>query len=311
MKLRIFASQILSKRGRAVFWAATAVSLTIAIAGAALIPEEKAVPAMAYVETGQDVNLFAFPQPSPGATLKSVEVEPEELPQPGDIRIEVVRRTHSPEQKKRVLIYHTHTWEAYEPTPENSYTQTERWRTKDNAYNVVKVGDVLAQELTKLGMEVVHDATAHEPPVLSTAYTRSLQTLEAYRERGEIFDYYIDLHRDAYVASMAGHNSVTDGEQSLARIMVLIGKGTGASGGEAFEQKPNWEINIVLAQAITDALNAQVENLCYPVKTKTGRFNQHISEGALLIEVGNNMNTLEEAMASMPYLARAIVQATQ
>lgn len=273
--------------------------------------EELAVPAMAYQDARQPENLFAFPHSSPDASGKSVEVEPDELPQPGDIRIEVIRRTHQPQQKKRVLIYHTHTWEAYEPTEANSYTPTERWRTKDNNYNVVKVGDVLTEELTKLGMDVVHDTTAHEPPVLSTAYTRSLQTLEAYRERGETFDYYIDLHRDAYVASMAGHNSVSDGENSLAHVMVLIGKGTGTSGGEEFEQKPNWEVNIVFAQAITDALNAQVEGLSYPVKLKTGRFNQHISEGAVLIEVGNNMNTLEEALASMPYLAKAIVQAAQ
>ena len=62
---------------------------------------------------------------------------------------------------------------------------------------------------------------------------------------------------------------------------------------------------------ITDALNAQVEGLAYPVKTKTGRFNQHISEGAVLIEVGNNMNTLREALDAMPYLARAIDEATR
>ena len=39
---------------------------------------------------------------------------------------------------------------------------------------------------------------------------------------------------------------------------------------------------------------------------KTGRYNQHVSPNSLLIEVGNNMNTLDEALASMPALADAI-----
>lgn len=254
-------------------------------------------------------NLFALP--SPQATEKAYETEPEEVPAPGDVRIEVVRHEREPGEPRRVLIYHTHTWEAYEPTEEDTYTPTERWRTKDNQHNVVRVGEELARELTALGFEVVHDTTAHEPPNLDTAYTRSLQTLEAYSARGETFDCYIDLHRDAYVESMAGSNSVQDGGKSLPHIMLLIGTGTGTSGGEAFAQKPNWQVNIVLAQKITDALNAQVEGLAYPVKTKTGRFNQHVSEGAVLIEVGNNMNTLREALDAMPYLARAIDEATR
>lgn len=254
-------------------------------------------------------NLFALP--SPQATEKAYEIEPEEVPVPGDVRIEVVRHEREPGEPWRVLIYHTHTWEAYEPTAEDEYTPTERWRTKDNQHNVVRVGEELAQELRALGFEVVHDTTAHEPPNLDTAYTRSLQTLESYSAQGETFDCYIDLHRDAYVASMAGSNSVQDGDKSLPHIMLLIGTGTGTSGGEAFAQKPNWQVNIVLAQKITDALNAQVEGLAYPVKTKTGRFNQHVSEGAVLVEVGNNMNTLREALDAMPYLARAIDEATR
>ncbi|MFR5855829.1 MAG: stage II sporulation protein P [Lachnospiraceae bacterium] len=42
---------------------------------------------------------------------------------------------------------------------------------------------------------------------------------------------------------------------------------------------------------------------------RAGRFNQHVRVGCLLVEVGNNRNTLGEALASMPYLADALDEA--
>lgn len=260
-----------------------------------------------FTPSPTNLNLFAFPMDTPKPT--EIEIEPEDIPQASDeLRIEVVKRTSEPNTPKRILIYHTHTWEAYEPTADNTYKQTERWRTKDDQYNIVRVGSELASCLKELGFEVVHDTTAHEPPSLSTAYARSLETLEGYISREEVFDYYIDLHRDAYTQGMKGKNYAVDGDVELAKLMMLIGNGTGETGGQGFDQKPDWEKNIVLANALTESLNGMVTGLCGNVKVKTGRFNQHISTGAVLIEVGNNMNSLEQALASMPYLARAFFQ---
>ena len=45
------------------------------------------------------------------------------------------------------------------------------------------------------------------------------------------------------------------------------------------------------------------------MKIKSGRFNQHISTGALLIEIGNNRNTLSEALAACPIIAEALERA--
>ena len=104
----------------------------------------------------------------------------------------------APQQRPRVLIYHTHTWEAYEMTESASYVPTETWRTKDNAHNMVCVGRALAEELTARGFDVVHDTTAFEPPNLSASYQRSLKMLEARLDAGEQYDYLFDLHRDAF-----------------------------------------------------------------------------------------------------------------
>lgn len=197
---------------------------------------------------------------------------------------------------KSILIYHTHTHEAYEQAYEGEYAALEDWRTDDNGHNIVRVGDELAALLEKRGFSVVHDTTDHEQDDLSTAYIRSMETLSSRAD--EEYDLYIDLHRDAYTegtqltCSYAGNES--------AKLMVLIGK------GENFDVKPYYEENYALACELTDAINSVCPGLCRDVMVKTGRYNQHVSPNSLLIEVGNNMNTLDEALASMPALADAI-----
>lgn len=208
----------------------------------------------------------------------------------------------------RVLIYHTHTWEAYEMTEQTRYEPTETWRTKDERYNMICVGAALARELTERGFIVVHDTTAFEPPNLSSAYSRSLEMLEDRMADGEAYDYIFDVHRDAYSGPYNGANSASHGEQRVAYVMMLVGKGTGAT-GSGFDERPEWPKNLELAQRITDEMNALLPGVARDVKIKTGRFNQHVSTGALLIEIGNNQNTLDEALAACPVIAQAIAGA--
>lgn len=214
----------------------------------------------------------------------------------------------TPKPAARVLIYHTHTYEAFAQTEDDRYQETEKWRTADPEHNVVRVGEELAGLLRGLGLEVVHDTTAFEPPVLSSAYARSLAMLKARAQAGERFDLYIDLHRDAYIASQKGPNTISAGGVDTARMMVLIGKGEGAS-AQGFDEKPDWEKNLALARTITDCANGQADGICREVSVKMGRYNQHVADCCILVEAGNNRNTLDEVLAAMPYLADAIYQA--
>ena len=71
-----------------------------------------------------------------------------------------------------VLIYHTHTTEAYFPTKRYTYAASSPWRTKDNGMNVVAVGEKLCTLLNeRYGIYAIHDITDHEPPKLSSAYS--------------------------------------------------------------------------------------------------------------------------------------------
>lgn len=227
------------------------------------------------------------------------------VPQQQEPAVQAAAAAAEAEEKPRVLIYHTHTWEAYEMTEDERYTPTETWRTKDERHNMIRVGEVLADHLRALGFDVTHDRTAFEPPNLSQSYARSLSMLEERMDGGERYDYIFDVHRDAYSGPYNGANGISlDGRQA-AYVMMLVGKGTGAT-GSGFDERPDWPQNLALAQAITDEMNSLAAGISREVKIKTGRFNQHVSTGALLIEVGNNRNTLAEALAACPVIAQAV-----
>ena len=206
---------------------------------------------------------------------------------------------------KRVLIYHTHTYEAYEQTADDPYQALEKWRTRDERHNVVAVGKALRASLEAMGFVVTHDTTAYEPPTMDDAYERSLVMLESRIGAGEAYDLIIDLHRDAIASSSGVRRTVVIGGEEVARFMVLVGKGT--TGG--YVQKPDWEANLAIAERITESLNQQCDMLARDVKIKTGRFNQHIADRCVLIECGMNTNTLQEVLAGVPYLAQAIADA--
>ncbi len=302
--------------------AGQAVWLAAALAAGAIIgfgmgrlkqePFPEAQPAFAWLE---EEERLITPVEEPEENLFRVETDappaaPSAVPEADTgFALEVIQSSEA-KSGARVLIYHTHTYEAYAQDPDSPYRETEKWRTADEKYNMVRVGEELAGLLRGLGLEVVHDTTAFEPPDLSGSYARSLEMLERRTAAGERYDLYIDLHRDAYAASQTGPNTAQWGGRELARLMVLIGKGEGQV-GQGFAQKPNWQENLKLAQAVTDGLNSQVQGLCREVRLKSGRFNQHISTGCILIEAGNNRNTLQQVLDAMPYLADALVQALE
>jgi len=200
-----------------------------------------------------------------------------------------------------ILIYHTHTTEAYTQTQSETYRENGKWRTKDNTRNMIAVGETLKEILERdYGFTVIHDTTDHEPPKLATAYDRSLLTMERYHREYPSIVLFIDLHRDAYAADNAPCDYLVINGVETARLMLVVGK------GEKYADKPYYESNIAFAERITAHLNGISPKLCRPVRVKTGRYNQHVAPNCILVEVGHNANTLAQAKAAMPYLAESI-----
>lgn len=205
--------------------------------------------------------------------------------------------------KPTALIYHTHVTEAYYPEDSSEYDETEKWRTLDAENNMARVGRALAEALRAVGFIVYHDEANVEEPDLNTAYRRSLEVMRRY----EGVDVYVDLHRNAgNIKTQRDDVAVIDGKR-CARIFFVVGAGIGSYEGE-YDQLPVWERNYAFAQAVLSRLENIRSGLTRPTQLKIGRYNQHMGL-SLLVELGHNANTLEEALNSVPYLARAIAEA--
>lgn len=220
------------------------------------------------------------------------------LPSPNENTINY-NNTLGIQDNPTILIYHTHTTEAYRQTEEYKYSETSEFRTDDAKNNIVAVGKELKRKLEEYGYKVFHDTTNHEPPKLSTSYERSLLTMQKYLDEYDI-DIFIDIHRDA--ADVNSHKDdvvMIDGKR-CARMMFVVGKGV------KYEQKPNFDSNYMLANFITSELEKMADGFTRNVRVKDGRYNQHLSDLSMLVEIGHNANTLDEAMTSVEYLASAI-----
>ncbi len=202
--------------------------------------------------------------------------------------------------KKDIIIYHTHTCESYTPTPENNYVATGNFRTTDLNHSVAGVGAELTKNLTSLGLNVVHDTTYHDYPAYTGSYTRSLSTIQGILSNNSNTQFVIDLHRDALGNNSDYAPTVQIGEEIGAQIMFVMGTDGGGL------QHSNWLNNLKLVVKIQEKANEMYPGLFKPIILRDSRYNQHVTTGACIIEVGATGNTIEQCNVSMKYLSKVI-----
>ena len=206
------------------------------------------------------------------------------------------------EQGPQILILHTHTTESYARAPDAPYAESGAAHTTDAGYNIVQVGDAVTQALTEMGFSVIHDTRVYDYPSYNGAYERSRAGAEAILAEHPTIGMVLDIHRDALVDGAGTiYKPVTtaDGEK-VAQVMLLVGTD---AGGASF---PDWQEHLALAMDITREMNALWPGLARPITLRTARFNQQLTKGSLLVEVGSHGNTLEEAVAGSRLFARAL-----
>ena len=196
-----------------------------------------------------------------------------------------------PADGPQVLILHTHTSEAYTPDGIDRYTASGTARTEDLNYNIVRVGDVLADALTAQGLSVLHDRTIYDYPSYTGSYSRSGAAVEAALAANPTLRVVIDLHRDALSDDQVVYKTLAElPDLACAQMMLLVG--TNGSGLD----HPDWEGHLRLAAYLQNAVNADHPTLMRPITLVKERYNQHLAPGSILIEVGSSGNTLQEAL---------------
>ncbi|MDD4565066.1 MAG: stage II sporulation protein P [Eubacteriales bacterium] len=194
--------------------------------------------------------------------------------------------------KPVVIIYHTHATESYQPVTEGNF------HTLDEYGTVREVGAVLAQELEAKGIQVIHNKTIHDSPSYNQSYTRSLETIKSLMENYESAKIIIDLHRDA--AAYAGNKPkvFSINNNTIAGYAMVIGNGNP---------------NVDALRNFANHINKTAEDI-YPgfkgkIIEKQYKFNQYVSDYYVLLEVGNNENTIEQAKGTGKYFADVLAKA--
>lgn len=183
----------------------------------------------------------------------------------------------------KVLIYATHTSESY-----------------DGGGGVVDVGQHLATTLQEqYGIGTVVSSQVHDSPEWYRSYANSRQTAEELLAAYPDAQLLIDLHRDSG-PSKKDTTTAIDGE-SAAKLLLVVGS-------NMTQEHPHWEQNYATAQAVGAAIDNINGDILRGVRIQKGRYNQHLTANAILIEVGCNLNTLAEAEIAVEVFAAAINQ---
>ena len=209
-------------------------------------------------------------------------------------------------EEPTVLILHTHGTESYTRQSDEAYTESSAYRTLDKQYNMISLGDHLTRLLEDGGIKVIHDREFHDYPSYSGSYAHARKSIAAYLEAHPSIRLVLDLHRDASGddTNQMRTEAVVDGNPS-AQLMLVVGtNGTGL-------EHPDWEDNLALGLKLHAQCERISPGIMRYVNLRAQRFNQDLSPGALIVEIGAAGNTHTEALAATEVLARGILTLAQ
>ena len=200
----------------------------------------------------------------------------------------------------QILIMHTHGTEAYTMDGADLYLPSDTSRTTDTQFNMVRVGAEMEQVLTGMGFSVIHDTTLYDYPAYSGAYDRSKAGVEEWLAKYPSIRVVLDVHRDALTGEHGEtyKTLATVNGQETAQLMLVVGS------SDAGLEHPHWQENLTLAIHLQSQLAQTEPTLVRPITLRTNRFNQQLTTGSLLVEVGSHGNTLQEALAAARLFAQ-------
>ncbi len=204
----------------------------------------------------------------------------------------------------QILIMHTHETEAYEPYSRDFYDKSFTCRTTDDEKNMAAVGNAIAVQLEAAGIAVIHDVTKHDFPSYNDSYDRSRVTVESILEQYPSIKIVLDIHRDAIeredgtrIAPIAEING-----RQAAQVMIISGCDDGTM------DMPDYMQNFRFACALQQQLEADYEGITRPVLFDYRKYNQDLTTGSILIEVGGHANSIDEALYSGELIGKSLAK---
>jgi stage II sporulation protein P len=202
--------------------------------------------------------------------------------------------------KPYILLYHTHGTEAY------MLGESTQHHTTDRRHNVTTIGERMAQVLEEKGHKVEHVTTYHDIPSYNKSYSRSLNTVTQKLEQNSNLKILLDIHRDGYDSE--DPMVIKNMKQLLSKTKVQInGKDAATFYFVIGPDSPNKDEVLNFAKYFKAVSDAIYPDLCTGILLKpTGKYNQFLSDYSALIELGSNLNTMDEAMETAKLVAEIL-----
>lgn len=195
----------------------------------------------------------------------------------------------------QILIYHTHSQEAFADSTAG-----------DVNTGIVGVGERLTQILTEqYGYSVLHHTGQYDVETRDNAYSRALPAVEQILAENPSIQVVIDLHRDEVAE---GTRLVTDIQgRPTARFMFFNGLSrTRKTGDIDYLANENQEANLAFSFQMQLKAAEYYPGLTRRIYLKGYRYNMHLRPRTLLVELGAQNNTVEEAMNACDPLAHIL-----
>ena len=195
----------------------------------------------------------------------------------------------------QILIYHTHSQEAFaDSVPGDVNT------------GIVGVGECLTKILTEqYGYRVLHHTGQYDVETRDNAYSRALPAVEQILAENPSIQVIIDLHRDEVAEET---KLVTDIQgRPTARFMFFNGLSrTRKTGDIDYLANENQEANLALSFQMQLKAAEYYPGLTRRIYLKGYRYNMHLRPRTLLVELGAQNNTVEEAINACDPLAHIL-----
>ena len=199
------------------------------------------------------------------------------------------------EETKEILLYHTHGTESYKS--DKQYETYDFYKSLDENYNVIKVGNYLEELLMTKGITAIHNRKYHNYPSKFDTYAKSRETVKKILEENENINKIIDIHRDAYSDQEHEASTIEINGEKVAGIRLVIGIN---------QENKDWMYDLKWAIEMQKLANKKYPGLCAPILIREEEYNQDLSKYAILIEVGENCNQIEHALNGVKYFSEVI-----
>lgn len=198
----------------------------------------------------------------------------------------------------QVLIMHTHTTESFS---EETYNKGAPDRNLDETKNVTAVGCAMEKVFLENGINALHDKTVHDYPSYNASYQSAEATIRKNLNANGSIKVVLDVHRDGITREDGTKVKMVadiNGEKT-AQIMLVVGTNVNLT-------HDKWQENFKLASKIQAKAIEVYPSLMRPIDLRKERFNEHLTTGSLIVEVGSNGNTIEEAIKGGERIAEVI-----